>query len=107
MLALWVRTTYVVSVAWAYIHCYITKFGTQEQRNTAADVGVVGATIILIVLHFTISRLQRDKTEAEARADERARLMAEITGVIHSEEASESPASLQGTAPQTSPALRQ
>jgi hypothetical protein len=60
-----------------------------------------------VVLHYTISRLQRDKTEAEARADERARLIHEISQVIDSEAESRSPVSSVVTTTQTTSAPHQ
>lgn len=51
----WLQFVYAVAIAWSIGHCYITATGTQEQRNTAAVMGVIGAICILLVLHFGIS----------------------------------------------------
>lgn len=51
---LWLRFVNVLSLLWAIGHCWITAFGTQEQRFVAASAGVVGATIILVVLNLSI-----------------------------------------------------
>ena len=58
---------YAVSLGWAYAHCLVTKLGDQTARTIAGDSGMVGATIILVTLHFAIRRYVWQEVEREAR----------------------------------------
>lgn len=62
----WLQFVYAVAIAWSIAHCYITASGTQEQRNTAALVGVFGAISILIVLHFGIAHYVQEIARRDA-----------------------------------------
>jgi hypothetical protein len=66
---MWPHIVNVGSMAWASGHCYITAFGTQEQRYVAASSGIVGALIILIVLNLSVREAARDELRDEAAQD--------------------------------------
>lgn len=53
---IWLHLVNVGSMAWASVHCYVTAFGTPEQRAVAASFGIVGAMIILVVLNLSVRR---------------------------------------------------
>jgi hypothetical protein len=66
---MWPHIVNVGSMTWAAGHCYITAFGTQEQRYVAASSGLIGAIIILIVLNLSVREAARDELRDEAAQD--------------------------------------
>jgi Na+/melibiose symporter-like transporter len=42
------------SILWAIGHCWITAFGSQEDRFVAAIAGILGAAVILAILNVSV-----------------------------------------------------
>lgn len=52
--AVWPIILNIGSMLWAIGHCWITAFGSQEERYIAAFFGILGAAVILAILNVSI-----------------------------------------------------
>lgn len=88
----WLHLVNVGSIAWASAHCYITAFGTPEQRVVAASFGIVGAMIILVVLNLSVRQAARDELRDEATQEGIIDAVAFIRGLRNHSDTQSQPA---------------
>lgn len=57
------------SMLWAIGHCWITAFGSQEDRFVAAIAGILGASIILAILNVSVYLHTKDQIVNDLTSD--------------------------------------